>query len=755
MTDHSVSAATEGDSALEQITTQLASDWEWLVRLAETTDDVIFSFSLWPERRCDYISPSVESMVGYTPQEHYLDPTLSFAYVHPDDRSRLEDLFESPRDHPERLPLRWIHKDGSVVWTEATISVVKDGAGRPTAIRGIDRDISRRKVRDLEVESQRRSLAAVLENSPIGIFVVDSQGEVLVINREAARVLGSTDGAQRTLDWYADLELRRAEDGSIYKVEETPLQRALLLGQRVVAEEIHIARPDGVSTRVLVNSGPVTSADGSLIGAVATIQDLSQWEVDAGLRAEAISALGSRLREPVIGIKGLLSLVANGDPLDDSWFEIFGLMEREVASLDRLVSNINNWSSFRFGKMAISPRPAGVDEVLNPCLVEFDRLGHPQRLSVERDSVLPPFVMDVIKVRHAVDALLDYVARHSSAESGMQLSVTEHDDSVSFNIQGGLGLDASKTSQDSLVLPEGDARRGSGDVLELSLARAVAEAHGGRFWRRAATSDLPLTVSLTLPVGGRFEYAEPGQNDSALSRRPLDRRRVLVASNDIPLLRLLRRAVSEAGGVVEVCSTADDVLDCLKLGETDMAFVSVELVSAPNRAAAFVDALETSTVRTPVVWLIEDLDGEFGFPSIVAAAADTDFIMSPPSTAEVIGRAYRALSRRESRFPPPSGGVFDHDGLSVDLSGHQVKVEGREIRLSPMEFRLLEQLASNAGRAMTHRQLLQRVWGTTYSEEVPLLHSMVRNLRRRLDDSSDDPRWIVNVPYVGYKLGSS
>jgi two-component system KDP operon response regulator KdpE len=72
-----------------------------------------------------------------------------------------------------------------------------------------------------------------------------------------------------------------------------------------------------------------------------------------------------------------------------------------------------------------------------------------------------------------------------------------------------------------------------------------------------------------------------------------------------------------------------------------------------------------------------------------------------------------------------------------------------------MEFRLLEQLTLNAGRAMTHRQLLQSVWGTTYSEEVQLVHSMVRNLRRRLGDNSDEPRWIVSVPYIGYKLGHS
>ena len=170
------------------------------MRLAETTNDVVFSFSLWPERRCDYVSPSVETLVGYTPQGHYLNPRLSFTYVHPDDRPILESLFESPQEYPDRLPIRWIHKNGSVVWTEATISMVRDKTGRPIAIRGIDRDVTRHQQRDLEMESQRRSLEALVDNSPIGIFVVDSGGSVLFINREARRILGTTAEAPRTLN---------------------------------------------------------------------------------------------------------------------------------------------------------------------------------------------------------------------------------------------------------------------------------------------------------------------------------------------------------------------------------------------------------------------------------------------------------------------------------------------------------------------------------------------------------------------------
>ena len=102
-----------------------------MVRLAETAKDAAFSFSLWPERLCDHISPSAETLVGYTARAHYHDPRLPLTYVHPDDRPTLESPFESFKEYPDRLPIRWTHKNDSLVWTEATISIVRDKTGRP------------------------------------------------------------------------------------------------------------------------------------------------------------------------------------------------------------------------------------------------------------------------------------------------------------------------------------------------------------------------------------------------------------------------------------------------------------------------------------------------------------------------------------------------------------------------------------------------------------------------------------------------
>ena len=430
--------------------------------------------------------------------------------------------------------------------------------------------------------------------------------------------------------------------------------------------------------------------------------------------------------------------------------------------LSRLVATITQWTSFNFGNVHLSLKPSELPELVDSCLADFDRLAYGQRLKLKMDGQLPLAVIDSGKVRQAVDAVLDFVARYTPAEEDMSMSVSEDDGSVCFTIAGGTAKgDRPQRANVPDLLDQAAGQANlvkGGDDLELSLARAVAEVHRGRLSVAAGAVGGPVVVDLTIPAEGQLQPTEQDRDGGSLGAIPLHGRRVLVASNDIPLIRLVRRAVAEAGAVVEVCSTSGDALAHLRRGETDVSFVSVELIGIEGGVLSGewtrADELEEATRHTPIIWMAalrhsEDVSLTF------IAETNGDFILTPPAASEVVARAWRAVNRKESRFSPLPGGMYDHDGLSVDLSRRHVDIEGREIRLSPMEFRLLEQLVLHAGRPVTHMQLLRLVWGANYSEDVQLLHPMVRNLRRKLGDGSSDPRWIANIPYLGYRLGRS
>ena len=96
--------------------------------------------------------------------------------------------------------------------------------------------------------------------------------------------------------------------------------------------------------------------------------------------------------------------------------------------------------------------------------------------------------------------------------------------------------------------------------------------------------------------------------------------------------------------------------------------------------------------------------------------------------------------------------VFETDNLSVDLTRRTVRVAGQEIALTPTEYDLLRILVQNAGRVLTHHQLLRQVWGTAYENEAHLLRVNMSNLRRKIEKDPAKPRHVITEPGVGYRL---
>lgn len=109
--------------------------------IAERALDIIYRYRLRPNRGFDYVSPSATRITGYTPAEHYADPNLGFRLVHPDDRPVLQAFLEAAPT-PSPVLLRWVRKDGTVIWTEQRNTPVHDEDGEIVAIEGIAREIA-------------------------------------------------------------------------------------------------------------------------------------------------------------------------------------------------------------------------------------------------------------------------------------------------------------------------------------------------------------------------------------------------------------------------------------------------------------------------------------------------------------------------------------------------------------------------------------------------------------------------------------
>ena len=165
--------------------------------LAQNAQDMIYRFRFYPEPGFDYVSPASTRLTGYTPEELHAVPELGLRMVHPDDRRWLENLWEHPTDISKPGLVRFIHKNGHVVWVEQRNTPVYDG-DKIIAMEGIARDVTQRRMGEEALTESEERLRFVVNHSPDTMFVQDrSLRYVWVVNSaimfQSEQVIGKSD----------------------------------------------------------------------------------------------------------------------------------------------------------------------------------------------------------------------------------------------------------------------------------------------------------------------------------------------------------------------------------------------------------------------------------------------------------------------------------------------------------------------------------------------------------------------------------
>jgi DNA-binding response OmpR family regulator len=226
-----------------------------------------------------------------------------------------------------------------------------------------------------------------------------------------------------------------------------------------------------------------------------------------------------------------------------------------------------------------------------------------------------------------------------------------------------------------------------------------------------------------------------------------ERQRVLIADDDPLIQRLVRTHLDRAGYRVLTAADGEAALDVAAADQPDLIVLDLML---PKLDGFEVCKRIREFSLVPVVMLTargEQVDKLRGFE----AGAD-DYLTKPFSPPELLARIQAVLRRVQQTATSSAPSVVTCGELTIDFVRRRVIVNEETIKLTPTEFQLLQQLALNAGKVMSHTELLTKVWGPEYRDDRDYLWAYVRHLRRKLEADPDNPKRILSEPGYGYVL---
>ena len=224
-------------------------------------------------------------------------------------------------------------------------------------------------------------------------------------------------------------------------------------------------------------------------------------------------------------------------------------------------------------------------------------------------------------------------------------------------------------------------------------------------------------------------------------------KRILLAEDELALRIFVSRNLRARGFEVLEASNG---LEALALWEQEDPQLQILDVMMPRMDGLEVCRRVREHSSVPII-ILTALDAEKDKVTALDLGAD-DYLTKPFGVEELLARIRAVLRRTQGEIIPATDGYKQFGDLEVDLFGHVVRLQGAEMKLSPKEFDVLKQLITNVGKVVTHRMLLQNVWGSQYGGEAEYLRVYINRLRQKLETDPTHPRYLLTEPGVGYRF---
>ena len=219
---------------------------------------------------------------------------------------------------------------------------------------------------------------------------------------------------------------------------------------------------------------------------------------------------------------------------------------------------------------------------------------------------------------------------------------------------------------------------------------------------------------------------------------------ILVVDDEPQIRRVLRSTLSTRGYAITEAKTGEEALESLRKERPDLILLDVNM---PGMGGIETCREIRRGSDAPIIMLTVR-NAERDKVAALDAGAD-DYVVKPFGIEELLARIRAALRRYAPADALPA---FVSKDLTIDFTTRQVMVRGQNVHLTPKEYDVMKHLVANQGKPLTHRRLLQAVWGPDYGEETESLRVVINQLRKKIEVDPARPKYILTEPWVGYRF---
>ena len=599
----------------------------------------------------------------------------------------------------------------------------------------------------------RTDLETLISTTPVGVAVFNARsGAPVSTNREWMRIIDALLAPDEPPESLREtLTIRRA-DGRELRLADVPIDQLLRAGEKVRAEEMVFSVPNGRSVTVMLNGNPILSKDGEVESLIVTMQDMTPLKEVERLRAEFLAMVSHELRTPLATVRGSVSALLDEFPdmHPAEMRQFHRIILEQTDRMRALIADLLDVARIETGTLPVSPQPTDLAVVIGEAGNALRIGGHSHNLSIDIPRDLPWVMVDKSRIIQVLGNLLANAARHSPESSTVRVSATPGDLQVSVSVSDeGRGIPAESLPHLFRKFSRIETEDQGGDTgLGLAVCKGIVEAHGGRIWAESDGPGLGARFTFTLPTveEAGFVSPEPSHQLSTLAARRAarDQLRILAVDDDDQALRYIRDALVKSGYAVIATGDPEDVSRLVQEEKPHLVLLDLMLPGVDG-----IDLMReiVSAGDVPVVFV-----SAYGQDQLIAKAFEMgadDYVVKPFSPTELVARIRAALRRRTTSEPSTPYVVGD---LTIDYTERRVTLGGIPIDFTAIQYRLLVELAANAGRVLTYEHLLRRVWGSDGDADVRPMRTAISSIRGKLGDDADNPTYIFTKLRVGYSM---